>query len=100
MVFLHLVKVEKSYMTRFVNEFNLLTINGLMCRHLISVDWQGNPFDCDFNQILELPLNEKMPQTIFDFDTEKVARWQITTNAHYFGYPAALGSSGGGAVTS
>ena len=45
---------EESYMQKLVNAFNPATIDGLMCRNLISVDWRGKLFDCDFNQMLEL----------------------------------------------
>lgn len=89
---------EESYMTKLVNAFNPSTVAGLMCRNLISVDWQGNLFDCDFNQMLELPLEEKLPQTIFDFDLEKLQNRKISTANHCFGCAAGAGSSCGGSV--
>ncbi|MEP6900965.1 MAG: arsenosugar biosynthesis radical SAM (seleno)protein ArsS [Actinomycetota bacterium] len=91
-------KNEESYMMRLVNAFNTSTIKGLMCRNLISVDWQGNLFDCDFNQMLELSLKENLPQTIFDFNAEKLKNRQITTANHCFGCTAGAGSSCGGTV--
>jgi MoaA/NifB/PqqE/SkfB family radical SAM enzyme len=72
--------------------------SGLMCRNLISVDWRGNLYDCDFNQMLELNLNEDLPQTIFDFDLEKLKNRPIVTANHCFGYTAGAGSSCGGIV--
>lgn len=93
-------KNEASYMTRLINAFNPATIEGLMCRNLISVDWQGNLFDCDFNQMLELPLEEKLPQTIFEFDLEKLQKRKIATANHCFGCTAGSGSSCGGSVSS
>lgn len=89
---------EESYMTRLVNAFNPSTVSGLMCRNLISVDWQGNLFDCDFNQMLALALAEKLPRTIFDFDLEKLQNRQISTANHCFGCTAGGGSSCGGTV--
>ncbi len=91
-------KNEESYMTRLVNAFNPSTLEGLMCRNLISVDWQGNLFDCDFNQMLELSLKEDLPQTIFDFSLEKLNSRQIATANHCFGCTAGAGSSCGGTV--
>jgi radical SAM/Cys-rich protein len=91
-------KNEESYMRKLVNAFNPATIEGLMCRNLISVDWLGNLFDCDFNQMLELSIDKNLPQTIFDFDLEKLENRQITTANHCFGCTAGSGSSCGGAV--
>lgn len=91
-------KNEESYMQKLVNAFNPATISGLMCRNLISVDWQGNLFDCDFNQMLELGVEENAPQTIFDFDLEKLKNRRIVTANHCFGCTAGSGSSCGGTV--
>ncbi len=85
---------ETAYMQKLVAAFNPATIENLMCRNLISVDWHGNLYDCDFNQMLELNL----PQTIFDFDLKKLQNRQIITANHCFGCTAGSGSSCGGAV--
>ena len=63
-----LVKKDKfeSYMEVLVNAFNPSTIEDLMCRHLVSIDYLGNIYDCDFNQMLEMRL-EKTP-TIWDWE--------------------------------
>lgn len=92
-------KNEASYMQKLVNAFNPATIEGLMCRRLISVDWRGNLFDCDFNQMLEISIDKKLPQTIFDFDPEKLKKRKIATASHCFGCAAGAGSSCGGAVS-
>ncbi len=89
---------ETSYMQKLVNAFNPATISGLMCRNLISVDWRGNLYDCDFNQMLELGIESDLPQTIFDFDLEKLKNRQIVTGNHCFGCTAGSGSSCGGTV--
>lgn len=91
-------KNEESYMTKLVNAFNPATVSGLMCRNLISVDWRGNLYDCDFNQMLELNLSNDLPQTIFDFDLEKLKNRPIITANHCFGCTAGAGSSCGGTV--
>jgi radical SAM/Cys-rich protein len=89
---------EESYMTKLVNAFNPSTINGLMCRNLISVDWRGFLYDCDFNQMLELPVSTENSQTIFDFKPEKLSKRRIVTANHCFGCTAGAGSSCGGTV--
>jgi radical SAM/Cys-rich protein len=89
---------ETSYMQKLVHAFNPAAISGLMCRNLISVDWQGRLYDCDFNQMLELGLENDLPKTIFDFDLEKLKNRQIVTADHCFGCTAGAGSSCGGTV--
>jgi radical SAM/Cys-rich protein len=89
---------EANYMTRLVNAFNPATVSGLMCRNLISVDWRGFLYDCDFNQMLDLSVEKNAPQTIFDFDLEKLAKRRIITANHCFGCTAGAGSSCGGTV--
>lgn len=91
-------KNEASYMRKLVSAFNPATIEGLMCRNLISVDWRGNLYDCDFNQMLELAVEADAPQTIFDFAPEKLRARRIATANHCFGCTAGAGSSCGGAV--
>ncbi len=89
---------EERYMTRLVNAFNPATVSGLMCRNLISVDWTGKLFDCDFNQMLEISVDHRLPQTIFEFSPQLFANRQIKTAAHCFGCTAGSGSSCGGNV--
>ncbi|MDQ6785810.1 MAG: arsenosugar biosynthesis radical SAM protein ArsS, partial [Acidobacteriota bacterium] len=89
---------EESYMRKLAGAFNPATIDGLMCRNLISVDWTGKLYDCDFNQMLELGIENGLPQTIFDFNLEKLRTRQIVTANHCFGCTAGAGSSCGGVV--
>lgn len=91
---------EERYMRKLVEAFNPRAVEGLMCRSLISVDWMGRLYDCDFNQMLELGVAPELPQTISDLDTEKFAGRRISTGAHCFGCAAGSGSSCGGAVVS
>jgi hypothetical protein len=69
-----------------------------MCRSLLSVDWTGRLYDCDFNQMLDLPVAADLPQTISDYDPVKFAARTISTAAHCFGCTAGAGSSCGGSV--
>jgi radical SAM/Cys-rich protein len=89
-------KNEESYMQKLVNAFNPMTIDSLMCRNIISVDWLGNLFDCDFNQMLDMKVESK--HTIFNFDFEKLKSRTIATENHCYGCTAGSGSSCGGTV--
>jgi radical SAM/Cys-rich protein len=90
---------EERYMRKLLQAFNPNTVEGLMCRTLVSVDWTGRLYDCDFNQMLELGIDRELPQTIQEFDPVKFAGRRITTGSHCFGCTAGAGSSCGGAVT-
>ena len=89
---------EERYMQKLLDAFNPSTVENLMCRNLISVDWTGKLYDCDFNQMLDLSVESDMPQTIGEFDPEKFNNRRIVTGAHCFGCTAGSGSSCGGAV--
>ncbi len=86
----------QDYMELLVNSFNSGTIAGLMCRNTISIGWDGSIYDCDFNQMLEIPVAAKMH--IRDFDPDQLAQRQIATQRHCFGCTAGAGSSCGGAI--
>ncbi len=89
---------EASYMTKLVSAFNPSTLGGLMCRNMVSVDWNGRLFDCDFNQMLELEMTEGASRTIFDFDSNSLRNRKIATADHCYGCTAGAGSSCGGSV--
>jgi radical SAM/Cys-rich protein len=87
-----------EYQSLLVNHFNPDTVPELMCRHLVSVSWDGRLFDCDFNQMLQIPAAAK-PSTLWeieDFDT--LAGEAIATGPHCFGCTAGSGSSCSGAL--
>jgi radical SAM/Cys-rich protein len=90
-----------EYMRLLVNHFNAATVEGLMCRTLVSVGWDGRLYDCDFNQMLELPLgaSDDKPLTIWDVDDlNSLTGARIATGSHCFGCTAGAGSSCAGAV--
>jgi radical SAM/Cys-rich protein len=90
-----------GYMGLLVNHFNPATIDGLMCRDLVSIGWDGRLYDCDFNQMLEIPLGRgaRAPRTIWDIDDlSAIEQMPIATAAHCFGCTAGAGSSCGGAL--
>ena len=68
-----------------------------MCRNLISVDYRGYVYDCDFNQMLDLPVAGGAH--IRDFALESLADRLIVTGEHCYGCTAGSGSSCGGATT-
>lgn len=88
----------ERYMQRLVGAFNPTAVEGLMCRTLVSVDWKGRLYDCDFNQMLEMGVGSEIAETIADFDPVTFARRRIQTAAHCFGCTAGAGSSCGGAT--
>ncbi len=69
-----------------------------MCRNTLSVGWDGRLYDCDFNQMLELPVHPSVSRTIFDFEPTTLASREIVLGPHCFGCTAGSGSSCGGAV--
>jgi radical SAM/Cys-rich protein len=87
-----------AYMARLEAAFNPATLPGLMCRSLVSVGYDGRLYDCDFNQMLELGLEEGQPGTIFDFDRRRLSGRAVRTGEHCFGCTAGAGSSCGGAL--
>ena len=87
-----------EYMERLVNAYNPAAAAGVMCRNTLSVGWDGTLFDCDFNQMLDLPVAPDVPRTIFDWDRERLEGREIMLGPHCFGCTAGAGSSCGGAT--
>lgn len=87
-----------DYMQLLEDHFNPATLPGLMCRHLISVDWLGRVYDCDFNQMLDLPLAGRAPRYLWDLDIATLSGAPIATAPHCLGCTAGAGSSCGGAL--
>ncbi len=88
----------ESYEQLLVNNFNPATVSSLMCRYLISVDWQGYVYDCDFNQMLKLPLAATGRKLLWDIDMQQLGNQSITVGSHCYGCTAGAGSSCGGAL--
>ena len=72
-------------------------LEAVMCRSLISVDWQGNVYDCDFNQMLDLPLGGQRTR-LRDLLEREFAGSPIAVRDHCYGCTAGQGSSCGGAL--
>jgi radical SAM/Cys-rich protein len=88
----------EDYMEKLINAFNPGAVAGVMCRNTISVDWQGNVYDCDFNQMLGLKVEEKAGQHISTFDLRKLESREIVVSQHCFACTAGAGSSCQGAT--
>jgi radical SAM/Cys-rich protein len=89
-----------QYMTLLRDNFSQSNMETLMCRRLLSVDWRGYLYDCDFNQMLDLPLlasdrrrhiSELLPVVSLEGNP-------IVTGEHCYGCTAGQGSSCGGAL--
>lgn len=100
--FLHLLEREgryERYMQTLLDAFNPQAALGVMCRNLLSVDWRGQLYDCDFNQALELPQGGR-PRTLWDIAAlTDVERGPIAFANHCYGCTAGAGSSCGGSLT-
>lgn len=82
-----------DYMKLLVDNFNPLSIKNVMCRTTLSVGWDGTLYDCDFNQMLRLPIEASAPQHISAFDEAIMNKRHIVTNQHCYGCTAGAGSS-------
>jgi radical SAM/Cys-rich protein len=87
-----------EYFKLLINSFNPSAIDGLMCRGLISVGWDGRLYDCDFNQMMAIPVAPPYPQTIETFEYQTLAKRHIVTDQHCYGCTAGSGSSCSGAL--
>ncbi len=96
--FLERAELYDSYMTKLINAFNPAAAEGVMCRTLISVGYDGTLYDCDFNQMLAWTVNHGVPNTVWDFDFDRLISRKIVFGDHCFGCTAGAGSSCGGAT--
>lgn len=88
-----------EYMELLVNSFNPSTIEGLMCRSTINIGYEGEVFDCDFNQMLKMQLKREKPLYLWDVTPDSIKDLDILTANHCFGCTAGAGSSCGGVLT-
>lgn len=85
-----------EYMDKLVQAFNPTAAEGIMCRNLISVGYDGKLYDCDFNQMLGMQIKNGKEYTVFNFDFEELMNRDIKFDSHCFGCTAGAGSSCGG----
>ena len=89
-----------DYMQLLRDNYREANLNNVMCRTLISVDWQGYVYDCDFNQMLGLParIGAKPRSHIKDLANVELEGQPIVVKDHCYGCTSGQGSSCGGAL--
>ncbi|HLL95683.1 MAG TPA: arsenosugar biosynthesis radical SAM (seleno)protein ArsS [Spirosoma sp.] len=85
----------EGYMEKLVNAFNPSAAQSVMCRSTISVGWDGQLYDCDFNQMLDLNVASSV-RHVRDFNADLLSQRTIILNEHCYGCTAGAGSSCGG----
>ena len=88
----------EDYMHALVDAFNLAAVANVMCTNTLSVSYDGYLYDCDFNQMLGLPVASRS-QHIDTFDAAELAQRSICVSQHCYGCTAGSGSSCQGAIT-
>jgi radical SAM/Cys-rich protein len=82
-----------AYMQLLATKFNPGAAEALMCRNTVSVRWDGRLYDCDFNQMLDLPIDPSSGCTIGEFDRRRLLGRKIAVGLHCYGCTAGAGSS-------
>lgn len=90
------------YMELLESNFNPATLDQVMCRDLVSIGWDGSVYDCDFNQMLDLPLvhADGSRLNLASLDPEQLLNRSIQVGNHCYACTAGCGSSCGGALVS
>ena len=88
----------EDYMYQLVEAYNPTAVASVMCTNTLSVSWEGYLYDCDFNQMLELPVNSKAKH-ISEFNEDLLEGRNIVISQHCYGCTAGAGSSCQGVVT-
>lgn len=86
-----------DYMRLLVNNFNAETLNKIMCRNLISLDYEGYVYDCDFNLSLGIPIKGYEHKRFWEIDFENFNS-EISCGEHCYACTAARGSSCSGSL--
>ena len=87
-----------EYMELLANSFNVTTVDSLMCRTTLSVDYEGRLYDCDFNQMLGMKMCNGADLFLWDITPEMLNERAIQTGDHCFACTAGCGSSCTGAL--
>lgn len=85
----------EGYMEKLVNAYNPVAAANAMCRTMISVGWDGMLYDCDFNQMLDIPVTAPRKH-VSEFEVDQLVHRNIVVNQHCYGCTAGAGSSCGG----
>ncbi len=87
----------EDYMYQLVEAYNPMAVENVMCTNTLSVSWDGYLYDCDFNQMLNLPVNSKAKH-ISEYNKELLEGRNIVISQHCYGCTAGAGSSCQGTV--
>lgn len=82
-----------AYLELLSNSFNPQTVDSLMCRNTLSVGYQGRLYDCDFNQMLGMALDDPAPPHLWELDPATLFERRIQTGVHCLACTAGHGSS-------
>jgi radical SAM/Cys-rich protein len=88
----------EGYVELLRKHFNLETLPHLMCLTTLNVDWQGRLYDCDFNQMLDLPVGGSGGPRLWEVSPADLVGRAVLTGEHCFACTAGQGSSCGGAL--
>jgi radical SAM/Cys-rich protein len=88
----------EAYMNLLKQSYQAQNLDTVMCRSLLSVDWRGYVHDCDFNQMLNLPMGGKTPIHLRELLDAPLEGRPIAVADHCYGCTAGQGSSCGGAL--
>jgi len=88
----------EDYMYSLVEAYNPSAVESVMCTNTLSISWDGYLYDCDFNQMLNLPVHSKVKH-IKDYNEELLDGRTIMISQHCYGCTAGAGSSCQGSVT-
>ncbi len=101
--YLEAQKLNECYLSFLESNFNSHTVNNLMCRNQLSIDYLGNVYDCDFNQMENLPSKTANGEILTIAKLLEMGSLDvietIATAPHCYGCTAGSGSSCGGALT-
>src|SRR5262249_32507084 len=92
----------EKYLELLENSFNASTLDQVMCRNLISIGWEGTVYDCDFNQMLDLPIRDADGKAlnIFSLSTRQLLNRAITVGNHCYACTAGSDTHSPGALRS
>ncbi|MCP3931542.1 MAG: radical SAM/Cys-rich domain protein [Bacteroidetes bacterium] len=88
----------KPYMEKLVSSYNPCAAENVMCRNTLSTGWDGQIYDCDFNQMLGLPLTVNKSHYLKNFDMKELKNRNIALHEHCYGCAAGAGSSCAGEI--
>jgi radical SAM/Cys-rich protein len=91
-------KMFHTYMDLLKSTFSQIAKENVMCRNLLSIDYEGYVYDCDFNQMLGVDISNKKTH-ITDIKKDELVNKIIATGDHCYGCTAGSGSSCGGVIS-